>query len=464
MTDRLLIVEDEETLRDSLQRVFRREGFEVETAGNGEAALKILESSTYDLIIMDIILPGMNGIELLKRCRVQNPRQPVIVMTAFASLETAVEALRGGAYDYIVKPLIHEEIKQTVRNALREQSLANENVLLKKQIEERYDFGQIVGQSRAISQLLTEVKKIADSRSNVLLLGETGTGKELFARAIHHSSSRHEKPFIPINCSAIPENLLESELFGHARGAFTGAVSAKRGLFEEADNGTIFLDEIGELNLQLQAKLLRVLDDKEIRPIGGVQSRAVDFRFIAATNRDIAEDSKNGAFREDLYYRINVVTLWLPPLRDRKEDILPLAHRFLNRCSQEIGKEIPHIHKDVTEILMRYHWPGNIRELRNIIERAVLLSESDAILLEHLPDSLRSPIPRVVAALPAQALSIEEYTKDFILRYQDRYPEQQLAAMLGITRKSLWEKRKKWDLKRLMAVGKNQTSSVTNDA
>jgi len=254
--------------------------------------------------------------------------------------------------------------------------------------------------------------------------------------------------FEAVNCAAIPRELIESELFGHVKNAFTGAVSAKRGLFEEADGGTVFLDEIGELNLQLQAKLLRVLDDKEIRPIGGVQSRAVDIRFIAATNRDIAKASRTGDFREDLYYRLNVVTLWLPPLRDRKEDILPLARHFLNRCGQEIGKEISHLHKDVEEMLMRYEWPGNVRELRNIIERAVLLAESEVILPKHLTEGLRAPVGKMGAFLPEKALSIEDYTKEFILHFQDRYSEQKLAEMLGITRKSLWERRKKWDLKR----------------
>ncbi len=447
MAGRLLIIEDEDTLRESLKRVFAAEGYDVETAADGETALIMLDAGSYDLLLTDILLPGMNGIELLKKCREINPDQMVIVMTAYASLETAVESLRGGAYDYIIKPLIHDEVKRIVRNALRELSLRSENLLLKRQIVERYDFEHIVGPGRAITSLIDEVKKIADSKSNVLLLGETGTGKELFARAIHHNSSRRDKPFIPINCSAIPENLLESELFGYVRGAFTGAVSSKRGLFEEADGGTVFLDEIGELTQQLQSKLLRVIDDREIRPLGGVQTRKVDIRLVSATNRDIVKAVREEQFREDLYYRINVVTLVLPPLRERREDIAVLARHFLEKFSHEIGKDVRAIDESSLRVLLEYSWPGNVRELQNIIERAVLITDSNFIMPEHLPEVLKGATASG-ALFPGRVLSIEDYTKEFILNYQAEYNEQQLAQMLGITRKSLWEKRKKWDLKR----------------
>jgi len=447
MAERLLIIEDEDTLRESLKRVFGREGYEVEVARSAEAALTTIEGQSFDLIITDIILPGMDGIELLKRCREQNPEQLIIVMTAFASLETAVEALRGGAYDYIIKPIIHEEIKRIARNALRERSLKAENTILKKQIEERYDFGHIVGQSRAVTSLIAEVKKIADSKSNILLLGETGTGKELFARAIHYSSSRKDKAFIPINCSAIPDNLLESELFGYIKGAFTGAVANKRGLFEEADGGTIFLDEIGDLSQHLQAKLLRVIDDHEIRPLGGVQSKKVDIRLITATNRDIAKAVAEGAFREDLFYRINVIRLELPSLRDRREDIPVLARHFLEKFAGEIGKETRQIDDAAEKILVSYYWPGNVRELQNIIERAVLIAEGHTLQPDHLPEGIKITHSFVTESLD-RTLSIEEYTKEFISVYQSRFNEQQLADMLGITRKSLWEKRKRWGMSR----------------
>lgn len=447
MAERLLIVEDEETLSGSLERVFSREGYEVETVGSAEAALKRLEATSYDVMLTDIILPGMDGIELLGKVRDKFPDQIMIVMTAYATLDTAIGALRAGAYDYVTKPVIHEEVKRIVRNALRERALRAENLLLKRQIEERYDFEKIVGQSPAISAILGEVKKIAGSRSNVLLLGETGTGKELFARAIHFNSARRDNPFIPINCSAIPENLLESELFGYAKGAFTGATSSKRGLFEEADGGTVFLDEIGDLTQQLQSKLLRVIDDREIRPLGGIQSKKVDIRFITATNRDITKAVAEGVFREDLYYRINVITLRLPALRERKEDILLLARHFLEKYSQDIGKPVQFVSEEAQHLLLEYSWPGNVRELQNIIERAVLITESNTIFPEHFPEGLKAANPFLSEAFD-RALSIEDYTKQFILRFQQSHNEQELAGMLGITRKALWEKRKRWGIKK----------------
>lgn len=447
MSERLLIVEDEETLRESLKRVFLREEYEVDVADSSETALKMMDGRIYDLIITDIILPGMNGIELLKKCREQTPGQIVIIITAYASLETAVEALRAGAYDYIVKPIIHEEIKRIAKNALRERSLRTENAILKKQIEERYDFEKIVGESRVVADLIDEVKKIADARSNVLILGETGTGKELFARAIHFNGSRRDNPFVPINCSAIPENLLESELFGYVKGAFTGAVNSKRGLFEEADGGTVFLDEIGDLSLSLQAKLLRVIDDHEIRPLGGVQTKKVDIRFITATNKEITGAVREGSFREDLFFRINVMTLRLPPLRERKEDIIILARHFLDRYAAEIGKNVKFIDDATLKLFNGYYWPGNVRELQNIIERAVLITESNTIFPEHLPEGMKGASSFSSESIE-KALSIEGYTKEFILRYQHSYGEQKLSNLLGITRKSLWEKRKKWGILR----------------
>jgi DNA-binding NtrC family response regulator len=451
MSERLLIVEDEETLCDSLQRVLSRDGYDVDAATSAESALKNIEETAYDLIITDIILPGIDGIELLRRIRERVPEQIVIIVTAYASIETAVGALRAGAYDYVIKPIIHEEIKRIVRNALKQKALTAENIILRKQIEERYDFDNIIGEGREITSLIEEVKKIADSKSNILLLGETGTGKELIARAIHYNSARKDKPFIPINCSAIPENLLESELFGYVKGAFTGATGTKRGLFEEANSGTVFLDEIGDLGQQLQAKLLRVIDDHEIRPLGSVQSKKVDIRFITATHRDILKEVQEGHFREDLYYRINVVTIKLPPLRERREDITTLAFHFLKRYAQEIGKQVTVIDDAALRLLMDYSWPGNVRELKNIIERAVLIADGDTILTEHMPERMRISDSFLSEAF-SHALSIEDYTKEFILRYQNEYTEQKLADMLGITRKALWEKRKKWGISKKQAL------------
>jgi DNA-binding NtrC family response regulator len=447
MAERLLIVEDESTLRESLKRVFMREGYEAEAAGSTEDGLELFEEGTFDLIITDIILPGKDGIEFLKAVKGRDPDQLVIVMTAYASLETAIGALRAGAYDYILKPIIHEEIKRIIRNALNIRSLRAENRILKKQIEKQYDFENIIGESQIIKNVIDEVKKIADAKSNVLILGETGTGKELFTRAIHFNSSRRDKPFIPINCSAIPDNLLESELFGYVKGAFTGAVNSKRGLFEEADGGTIFLDEIADLSPTLQAKLLRVIDDHEIRSLGSTQSRTVDIRLIAATNKDIVAAVKTGLCREDLYYRLNVVTLTLPPLRERREDIFLLARHFLTAYAREIAKPVKGFHETALKILHNYSWPGNVRELQNIIERAVLITDRELIYPEHLSEGMRTTNPFLEEALD-KSLSIENYTKQFIKKYQSAWSEQQLAAKLGITRKALWEKRKRWGLTR----------------
>jgi DNA-binding NtrC family response regulator len=368
-------------------------------------------------------------------------------VTAYASLDTSVKALRAGAYDYIMKPIIHEEIKQVVRNALKQKNLQAENVRLKREIGKAHDFSGIIGDSPSIKSILAEVRKVTDTRSNVLLLGETGTGKELFARVIHHNSSRREMPFVPINCSAIPENLLETELFGHVRGAFTGAVATKRGLLEEADGGTVFLDEIGDMSLPLQAKLLRVIEDQVIRPVGSTKGTKVDIRFITATNQDLRAAVKSGIFREDLYYRINVISLRIPPLRDRQDDIRLLVSYYLEKYGQEMGKPAKGVSDEALGLMVKYEWPGNVRELQNVVERAILLAEDGTITPECLPDGVRAD-GSFNEEVFEQKLTIEDYTKAFIVRYQKHHNEQQIADMLGITRKSLWEKRKKWGIPR----------------
>ncbi|MGE5173867.1 MAG: sigma-54-dependent transcriptional regulator [Betaproteobacteria bacterium] len=447
MSKSILIVEDEETLRESIKRIFIKEGFTVDGAESAEKGLALLDANVYDVIISDIILPGMDGIEMLVKVREQLPDQIFIVITAYASLDTSVKALRAGAYDYIMKPIIHEEIKQIVRNALRQKNLQAENVLLKREIGRSYDFSSIIGESPALKAILQEVKKVSDTKSNILLLGETGTGKELFARVIHHNSSRRDMPFVPINCSAIPENLLETELFGHVRGAFTGAVATKKGILEEAEGGTVFLDEIGDMSLALQAKLLRVIEDQVIRPVGSTKGTKVDIRFVTATNKDLRAEVREGAFREDLYYRINVISLQIPPLRERKEDIGALVRYYLDRYSQEMGKQVKDVSAEAMDVLMNYEWAGNVRELQNVIERAILISDDSLIRPEHLPGGMKAEAPFLRRSFE-QKLSIEDYTKAFIVRYQTESNEQQLADMLGITRKSLWEKRKKWGIPR----------------
>jgi DNA-binding NtrC family response regulator len=443
MNRTLLIVEDEETLRESLSRLFTKEGYTVESAESAERALPMVSESSFDVIISDIILPGIDGIEMLTRIKEDNPGQIIIIMTAYASLDTSVRALRLGAYDYIMKPIMHEEIKRVVANSIKQKQLQHENILLKRQIDMEYDFSSVIGTSVQLKVIMEDIEQVAPSKSNVLLLGETGTGKELFARIIHQNSQRSEMPFVPINCSAIPETLLESELFGHAKGAFTGAINSKVGLLEEAEGGTVFLDEIGDMPVQFQVKLLRVLEDQEIRLIGSTKTRKVDIRFITATNRDLKELVREGSFREDLYYRINVISFELPPLRDRREDIGLLAEHFTAKYVTDIGKGQITLGKDAMEALKSYAWPGNVRELQNVLERAVLLCREEVISPSMLPDTLFHKSSFLQESMDKN-LSIEEYTKAFISHFQDVYSEQDLAEKLGISRKTLWEKRKKW--------------------
>jgi DNA-binding NtrC family response regulator len=450
MSKEILIVEDEKTLRESLQRLFIREGYRVESAESGERALTMAEERYFDIVISDIILPGIDGIEMMTRMREQQQDVVFIVMTAYASLETSVKALRVGAYDYIMKPIIHEEIKQVVGNALKQRQLERENALLKRKVDEEYNFSSIIGESGSLAEIIAEVRKVADSRSSVLLLGETGTGKELFARVIHGSSSRGSMPFVPINCSAIPDPLLESELFGHAKGAFTGAVSSKAGLLDEANGGTVFLDEIGDMAPALQAKLLRVFEEQEMRPLGSTKLRKVDVRFITATNQDLGEAIAAGRFREDLYYRINIINLQLPPLRERKEDIPSLALHYLEKFAAEYGRPARKISDEALRMLTAYRWPGNIRELQNVLERAVLIAEQNTIESEQLPDNIVGKETFVEESVKKE-LSIEEYIRSFVADNQHRYGEQELADKLGITRKTLWEKRKRWGFRRSSA-------------
>ena len=447
MAERLLIVDDEQTLRESLQRVFSREGYDADAVNSAESALELLATNVYHAVITDIILPGIDGIELLKRIKEKLPEQLVIIITAYASIDTAIRAIRLGAYDYIVKPIVHEEIKQTVKNAVKQRALQSENILLKKQIEKEYAFTSIISASTLMNGVIDHLKKVADTKSNALILGETGTGKELIARAMHFNSARADKPFVPINCSAIPENLLESELFGYVKGAFTGAFNSRHGLLAQADKGTVFLDEIGDLGIGLQSKLLRVIEDREIRPVGSTQNIKIDVRFLFATNRDIEKMVAAGTFRPDLFYRMNVITIKLPPLRQRREDIEPLVNYFVLNYAKELGKPVHRVEKNAMDALKAYHWYGNVRELQNVIERAILITEDGIIKPEHLPDNIRIGGSHADSAL-SDKLSIEDYTKAFISEYQDSCNETQLAGMLGITRKALWEKRKRWGLQR----------------
>ena len=383
---KILVVDDEPGMRTFLEIILRKEGYSVETAADGMKALDNINNNVFDLAILDILMPVMNGIEVLKRIIEKSPETTVIIITAFASHETAIEAMKLGAYDYITKPFKIDEIKLVIKKALDKKGLERENLRLRKELQTKYGFANIIGRSIGISKVFELIKRVSELKVNVLITGESGTGKELVARAVHYSGSRHRGPFIAVNCGAIPEPLVESELFGYRRGAFTGASRNKKGLFEEADGGTIFLDEIVDLPTHLQVKLLRVIEEKTIRPLGSTEPIPVDIRIIAATNKLLEEEIANEKFREDLFYRLNVIKIDLPPLRDRRDDIPPLAIHFVEKYSREMGKDIHGISPKALETLESYHYPGNVRELENIIARCVALETSNVIRQQTLPE------------------------------------------------------------------------------
>ncbi|MFZ4436984.1 MAG: sigma-54-dependent transcriptional regulator [Syntrophales bacterium] len=381
---KILVVDDDQGMREFLEIMMTREGYRVVTAADAGKALARCRKETFDLIITDLKMPKMDGIAFLKEVKQLSPETMVILITAYASGETAVNAMKEGAYDYIEKDFAIEDLKRIVRNALAGKEVKRDDALFLKEVGEAVGFGNMIGNSREMIRVYGTIKKVADTPANVLILGESGTGKELVARAIHDNSSRRKMPFVVINCGGIPENLLESELFGYIKGSFTGAYSDKAGLFEIAHGGTIFLDEIAELPPLLQVKLLRAVQEKTFRRVGGAEDIRVDVRIISATHQNLVDNVKNGTFREDLYYRLNVIPLQLPPLRDRKDDIPILTKHFIEKYSREFNKEIITISAYALELLMQYPFPGNIRELQNIIERSVALETSNIILPENL--------------------------------------------------------------------------------
>jgi len=381
----ILIVDDEPGMREFLEIMLTKEGYGVSVASNGEEAIDKIGKESFDLAIVDIQMPGINGIEVLRNTREKNYDTTIIMITAFASHESAIEAMKLGAYDYITKPFKIDEIKLVIKKSLDKKVLEKENTRLKKELESKYGFENIIGTSNSIQQIFSLINRVSELKVNVLVTGESGTGKELVARAVHYSGSRKDGPFIPVNCGAIPETLIESEFFGHAKGAFTGATRDKKGLFEEASGGTIFLDEIGDLPIHLQVKLLRVLEEKKVRPLGKTESVSIDIRVISATNKNLEQEIIDNKFREDLFYRLNVIKVAIPPLRERKDDIPMLALHFLNKFSEEMDKEISGISNEALEELERYHYPGNIRELENIIARCVALESGEMIRKESLP-------------------------------------------------------------------------------
>ena len=400
---RVLVVDDERSMRELLYIMLRREGYEVTLAESGEQALAALGRHAFDLVISDIRMPDMSGVDVLRAAKQHDPEMAGIVVTAFASTSTAVEALRLGACDYVSKPFNVEELRITVRNALERRRLREENVRLKRALNETHAFDDIIGRSDKMIAVFRMIETIAPTTSTVLVSGESGTGKELVARAIHRPSLRRDKPFVALNCGALTETLLESELFGHMKGAFTGAAVNKKGLIEVAHQGTVFLDEIGEMSPLMQVKLLRVLQERKFRRVGGTEEVDADIRVIAATNRDLTKEVAEGRFREDLYYRINVIPMHLPPLRERGEDLRLLADHFVAEHASRMGKRITGLSNEAMRCLERYAWPGNIRELENAMERAVALEPTPMVLVESLPDAVRSlASPPAAAALDGQ--------------------------------------------------------------
>jgi DNA-binding NtrC family response regulator len=417
---RILVADDHDALRRGVALSLTTAGFEVEEAGNGNAAIEKLHEGYFDVVISDLKMGGSDGLDVLRTTKLLHPTASVILMTAFGSVTTAVEAMKHGAFDYVQKPFELEEMEVKVEKALELKRLRNELDFLRNESQEHYDFDRIVGTSEALKRVLLVVQKVAKSNSTVLIRGETGTGKELIAGATHHNSLRAARNFVKVNCAALQENLLESELFGHEKGAFTGADRQRIGRFEQADGGTLFLDEIGDMSTSTQAKILRVLQEHEFERLGGTRTLRVDVRLIAATNRDLSAMVASGHFREDLYYRLNVVSIETPPLRDRKDDILPLAMYFIRRFSSELKKRIDGVDTEAQKLLVRYNWPGNIRELENAIERAALLAESATItsadlrLGDFAPTGSGRSDAQAVVRIPPTGIALEDIERQAI--------------------------------------------------
>ena len=414
MTAHILVVDDEPSMLEFLGLLLEEVGYEVSTAGSVAEGRKTFSEGDFDLVLCDIIMPDGNGLDLLRDIKAHNSSTSVIMMTAYTSTKSAIEAMKRGAYDYVSKPFDVDELKVVIQKAIEKTELVDENVYLRRELEDKYQFSNIIGSSRPMQEVFGLIDRIARTRSTVLLEGESGTGKELIARAIHYESPRASKRFLSVNCGALPENLLESELFGHERGAFTGAVKEKKGLFRESNQGTLFLDEISEMTPSMQVKLLRALQEKKVRSVGGSQEEPVDVRIIAATNQDLRQLTETGEFREDLFYRINVIPIQLPPLRRRRDDIPLLVDFFNKKFSDAMGIEPKKISVEAMRTLEGYHWPGNVRELENLIERALALSTTDVVSLEDLPSQLMQPQPSPgeLLNLPDEGLSLEIYLDD----------------------------------------------------
>ena len=448
----ILVVEDGKSQREMLSDFLRKEGYVIAEAGSGDAAIKEILDGHFDLILLDYKMPGMNGIEVLKKIKDINPEIDVVMMTAYGTIETAVDAMKAGAVDYITKPIDLDELLLLMDRISERRILIKENEILRqKLLEKGITTDQIIYQSSQMEALINLSGRVASSRATVLLQGESGTGKELFARLIHTMSPRSEKTMIVVNCGALPETLLESELFGHEKGAFTGATTRRRGRFEEADGGTLFLDEIGDLSLPVQVKLLRFLQEREFQRLGGNQTIRSDVRIISATNRNLEEQVKNGIFRDDLYYRLNVVVMNIPPLRERKDDISVLVEHFIRRFSFENGKDIEGLSSEGMDILLKYNYPGNVRELENILERAAVVARDPIISVRDLPfKDISSPLFSDYKKAPGPMKdSVEALERQMIEGAMEKAQHHQTKAaeMLGITERTLRYKLKKYGLK-----------------
>lgn len=449
----ILVVDDDESLRRVVEYNLGEEGYRVVTAADGAAGLRAFQEGSVDLVVTDVRMPDMDGLELLTRIKAMQPDMPVVVLTAHGTINSAVEAMRLGAFDYLTKPFNRDQLKAAVRKALEVAALTSENRQLRQVVAERFSFASMIAGSRAMRAVTETAARVAQGDTTVLLEGESGTGKELLAKAVHFHSPRKRGPFVTINCGAIPEQLLESELFGHRRGSFTGAVADKKGKFEVAHGGTIFLDEIGELPSLLQVKILRVLQEREIDKVGETRSMKVDVRVIAATNRDLEKMIADGGFRDDLYYRLAVVSIRVPPLRERTDDIPFLVDHFLGKHAERLGRERPTVDRMVYSTFNLYSWPGNIRELENVIERALVLDKDGVLGLDDLPDRLRTREQRVGnlrIEIPDDGVSLEDVERELLVAALEKnnWNQTRAAAFLNITRSTLLYRMQKFALER----------------
>lgn len=455
----ILVVDDEPLQRDILKTILTAEGYETYTASSGQEAMNLIKTFHPDVVLTDIKMEGMDGLALLEQITYQKEAPAVIMMTAFGTISLAVEAMKRGAFDFLTKPLDKDIVLVTIKKALEKIELLRKTQELQQALYERFNIESIVGHSKAMEDVINLIKKVSPSPVTVLILGESGTGKELVARAIHYNSPRSTKPFTAINCAAIPENLIESELFGYEPGAFTGATGRKKGLFEATNGGTLFLDEIGDLPSLTQSKILRALQEKEIRRLGGREAIKVDVRIIAATNKDLEKEMKEGRFREDLYYRLRVVTVELPPLRQRKEDIPDLVRYFIDKYNKEFGKKIKDIEPLAMKALTEYPWPGNIRQLESVIERAVLMGDSDTIKMDEIKPELRIPSSTGILDLeiPDEGINFEELEKELLKKAMEKSNNvaAKAARLLGMSYKTFWYRWEKFKLGNISSKKEN---------